>query len=715
MNAPFFSSKWYRVASLRLRLQPSARIHPQSFRGETWHVLQDPQSGRFHRLSVGANLLLCLLDGSRTVEEAWELVGRRLGADQPTQDETIRLLAQLHAADLLLGETPPDIEELARRGGRDRRRRLLAQLRSPLAIKVPIFDPDRLLSATIGLTGPLFTHTGFAAWLAFVTIGIVLAGLHWGALTADIVDHALAPSNMVMALFVFPVVKGLHELGHGWAVKRWGGSVHETGIMLLVLFPVPYVDASDAGCFRNKWQRAIVGAAGVMVELAVASFALVFWVMAENGAARALAFNIVLVAGVSTLFFNGNPLMRLDGYYVLSDLIEIPNLAQRSGLYLIYLVKRYVFGLRDAVSPVTARGERAWFVGYALASFVYRATVTLAIALFLAAKMFLFGVALALWAASGFLVRPIVNGIIYVLASPELALHRRRAITLSCIALIVATAGLLLIPLPFATAAEGVLWIPEGGVVRPETSGVVSRLLAEEGSQVLPGAQLFALDDPGLIARVAVLEAEVREIQLRLDAVRMTDRVSADMYREQLDHSQAALALERMRSKQLIVSSAIAGRFVAPNAEGLPGRYVKRGAVLGYVVPDGATTVRVLIDQDDADLVRRRTERVAMRFLEQPLVVHEARMKTEVPAALDRLPSEILGASAGGPWVVDPTDAEHRRLLRKAFLFEVTMDSPAPGGTIGGRVMVRFDHGTETLGASMARWLRQLFLRRLNV
>src|SRR5262249_14668481 len=152
----------------------------------------------------------------------------------------------------------------------------------------------------------------------------------------------------------------------------WGGEVHELGIMLLILVPVPYVDASSSSAFREKWRRAVVGGAGIMVEAALASAAIIVWISVEPGLVRAVAFNVALIAGVSTLFFNGNPLLRFDGYYMLCDLIEIPNLGTRANKYFFYLIERYVLRLSDAKSPVSARGEEFWFFFYAVASYIYR-------------------------------------------------------------------------------------------------------------------------------------------------------------------------------------------------------------------------------------------------------------------------------------------------------------------------------------------------------
>ncbi|MGH9810280.1 MAG: peptidase M50, partial [Terriglobia bacterium] len=241
MSTSLFSSSWYRVADLKPRLRTHTAIHRQVFRGKIWYVLQDHQTGHFHRLSPIANLMLCLMDGRRTVRDIWEAAGRKSQDYPPTQDETIHLLAQLHSSDLLQGEIPPDFEEMAERSEKADKQRLMQRLRSPMALRLPLFDPDRLLNLTLPLVRPVFTVWGFLAWLALVLTGFILAVLHWPELTTDVADRVLATENIALVMCVYPVVKSLHELGHAYATKVWGGEVHEVGIMLLVFIPVLYV------------------------------------------------------------------------------------------------------------------------------------------------------------------------------------------------------------------------------------------------------------------------------------------------------------------------------------------------------------------------------------------------------------------------------------------------------------------------------------------
>ena len=143
------------------------------------------------------------------------------------------------------------------------------------------------------------------------------------------------------------------------------------GVMLLVFTPVPYVDATASTAFSDKYRRMVVAGAGIMVELLLAAVAMWAWAGLAPGLARDAAFDVMLIGAGSTLLFNGNPLLRFDGYHVLADAVEIPNLGIRSNRYLLYLGQRWLLGLRDVRSPVTTPGERPWLIVYGIASAIY--------------------------------------------------------------------------------------------------------------------------------------------------------------------------------------------------------------------------------------------------------------------------------------------------------------------------------------------------------
>jgi putative peptide zinc metalloprotease protein len=210
MSDSLFSPSWYRVADLKPKLRGHVEIHRHDYRGKVWYILQDHASGRSHRFSPAAYHFIGLLDGQR------------------------------HQ--------------------RHQQMQLKQRLWTPLAIRVPLLDPERFLERTLPFARLLINRYTAVVWLLIVLLGAVLAAVHWSDLTEDIVDRALTPGNLVLLWFIYPVVKALHELGHAYLAKLSGGEVHEIGIMFLVLMPVPYVDVSSTWGFRDKRKRMAVGA-----------------------------------------------------------------------------------------------------------------------------------------------------------------------------------------------------------------------------------------------------------------------------------------------------------------------------------------------------------------------------------------------------------------------------------------------------------------------
>jgi len=554
VSEDLYSPSWYRVANLRPRLRGHVRIHRHHYRGELWYVLEDRVSRRMHRFNPAAHFLIGLMDGQRSVQELWDVAMERFGDDAPTQDELIRLLGQLHAADLLQSEMAPDVIELLRRARLARRRSWMQKYLSPLSLRLPLADPDRFLERWLPYYRWMFSWTGALVWCAVLGAALAMAVGHWNELTESFSDRVLAPKNLVLLVFVFPVVKLLHELGHACATKAWGGEVHEMGIMFLVFMPVPYVDASASSAFPEASRRMTVGAAGMLVETFLASLALFFWTEAEPGVVRAVLYNVILIAGVSTVLFNGNPLLRFDGYYILADLLQLPNLRQRGTQYLTHVVENRVFGLRSGGFEATPR-ERGWLAAFTIGSFVYRIMVMAGIALFIASEYFFVGVALALWVVFSSLLLPIGKGVHYLANNPKLERRRTRAVALSAAAVATLLIMLFALPLPLWTQAEGVTWAPDDAMVYAGTDGFVRRVVATPGQTVRHKRPLIETDDPVLPARIRALEAQLRLLEVRAQAELAQGRVKREMtleelpgYLEDVAIVRAAYAQRRSRS-----------------------------------------------------------------------------------------------------------------------------------------------------------------------
>lgn len=715
MARSLFSPSWHSVADLRPRLTPQARTHRHVYRGQVWYVIQDQAGGRFHRLTPAAQALVVAMDGSRTVQTLWEQANQSASGDACTQNEVVDLLVHLHAANLLQADTTPDSAVLFQRYRKRRWQTLKQWLLNPMSLKLPLVDPEPFLSRWSPRLAWCFGRTGALLWLAMVLPAAVLAAQHWDELTQNLSDRVLSSSNLWVMAFVFPLVKLLHELGHGFAAKAWGGTVHEMGLMFLVFAPVPYVDASSASAFPSKYRRALVAAAGMLAEVLLAALALYVWLLVEPGLVRAVAFNVMVVAGVSTLLVNGNPLLRYDGYYILADLIEMPNLAQRGQKYLAYLWDRHVFGAHDMDASAETPTERRWLVFYTPLAWCYRVFVTVSIILFVAGEFFIFGVLVALWGTLSLLCLPLWKAYKHVTASPTLARRRGQALRMTA-----TIAGLLLLlavalPLPLRTRAEGVVWLPDQAILHAGGAGFFQRWLVPPGSRVSRGAPLFLLEDELLATELEVSRAKVAEASARHRAEQFRDPVKAGLLARQLAQEEEVLAQLEERAAKLVGYAELDGTLVAARPQDMPGQYFKKGELVGYVLETDRLIARVVVPQDDIDLLRSRFQSAELRLSEQLSVAQPVALARELPGAIDELPTAALGLAGGGPIPTQPTDASGVKTIERVFLVDLALPPSLRPSAFGERVHVRFDHGFEPLALQGLRRLRQLFLSRFGV
>jgi putative peptide zinc metalloprotease protein len=715
MSAPLLSNTWYRVASLKPQLRSQARLYRHRYRGQVWYLLQDPASGRVHRFTPAARLVIAAMDGRRSVETIWELVNRHLGDDAPTQDDIINLLGQLHATDLLQSDVTPDAAELFERGERHLKVHRRSSYANPMAVRLPLWDPGAFLNHTAGLSRLLWSRWGALLWLMAVLPALALLPAHWSDLTNNFSDRVLELDNLLLVALVFPVIKALHELGHATATKAGGGEVHDMGLMFLVMMPVPYVEASAATVFKSKYQRALVGAAGMIVELFLAALAFYLWLLVEPGMMRAIMFNVMLVAGVSTLIFNGNPLLRYDAYYILADLIEMPNLAARSLRYWSYLIERYLFGVSEAEAPPVTSAEKAWLTFYGFASSIYRVVVTISIALFIGTQFFIIGVVLAIWAVVVMAVKPVYKGIKHLVSSPRLRRNRQRALTATAGVMGALALFIFTVPVPFRSQAEGVIWMSEQAMVRAGANGFLRRFVVEPGSRVVKGEALVESYDPALDMQIGLSEAKLAELQVMYATEFVTDRARADIVRQQLASEQAALERARERAAGLVIHANTNGIFMVPQAEDMPGRYYRKGELVAYVTEKVRPLARVVVSQGEVDMVRLATDRVEVRMTSLPEYTTTGKIIRQVPAGDEYLPSRALATEGGGQISVDPRDVKGVKTMERMFQFDIELAKGMGVDLYGQRVHVRFNHQMEPLAMQWYRGIRQLFLTHFNV
>jgi putative peptide zinc metalloprotease protein len=715
MSESLFSTYWYRVANLKPVLRNDATISRHVYRGQPWYVVKNSLNGRNLRFNEAAYALIGQMEGHRTVQEIWDNASKMSVDALPTQDEVIRLLGRLHDADLILCDVLPSTVELFRQAQGQPRNSWKQRIANPFSVRFKLWDPDRFLEKWCFLAAPLFARGVFIVWLLTVLTALVAAVMHWPELSGSLANKFFSPSNLLLLWLIYPLVKILHEFGHAFAVKMWGGEVHEMGIMLLALTPIPYVDATACASFPEKHRRIAVAAMGMMVELLLASLALFVWLNVETGLISALAYNVMLIGGVSTVVFNGNPLLRYDGYYLLADLVEIPNLGQRSARYLGYLVQRYLLGIETADSPVTAPSEKGWFLIYGPLSFCYRIVVLVGLIWLVSSHFFFVGVLIALWGIVSLLILPTVRSLSRFLNSPAAQNRRTRVIAIGGGTALGLVLLLFVFPMSLWTTTQGVIWLPEQSAIRAGADFEVVEVLAPVERMVAKDEPLLRGIDPFLEAVIEVYKAQLVELYASYNAQPIHERVKRKILTEKIELVKGDLQQAEEKLEKLLVRSPIQGNFVLIDARNLPGRFVKKGELLGYIVPEHRPTIRAVVSQDDIGLVRERVSGVEVKLAEQPDRSLKVEIERIVPAADLNLPSAALGTAGGGVIPVDSSDPDGLRALESLFQLDLSLPEELKDPHIGGRVYVRFEHGSMPLAMQWYRSLRQLFLRKFYV
>ncbi len=726
VERPTFHEAWYRVAGLHPRLSSGVQVYRQHFRGQMWYVLENPSNNQYSRISDEAYRFIGMLDGRRTVSEVWRICNEQLADRAPTQGEVIQLLGQLHNVNLLHADLPPDSESLFNRYRKRVGRQVRGQLMNLLFIRIPLLDPDNFLERWVSIFGRLFS------WFGLILLSILMAaGLYF--VVGNIRElfyqssDVLAPDNLILLYLSFVLIKIFHEFSHAFACKKFGrlnrsgGQVHTMGVMFLVFFPLPYVDASSAWAFRNRWHRAIVGMSGVIAELSTAAVAAIIWSNTSTGTLHIIAYNVIFVASVSTILFNGNPLLRFDAYYVLSDLLEIPNLGQRSRNYLYYLVKRYCWGLRRAQNPAYTFGERAWFVFYGIASVAFRVFICIRILLFLndrlPEELFILVPLFVLSAIVAWVFVPLGKFLQFLATGAELTRKRARAVLLTFGTFCLITVCIGLIRVPDYWRVEGVVEPVRLAIVHAESDGFVVDFLPSE-SKVSPGGRpLIRAINPELEAEKKSSVAERRALVVQRRIAEMQEIAAAQILDEQLQALDEKIARLEFELASLNLNPPLSGTWVAPDIEYSKGLYLNRGQSIGFVANLDDVIIRATAGQEVAAmLIEQALKQVEIRVKGQPKLLLTGEIEQIFPSGHELLPSEALGYSVGGSMPTLPQDPQGTKAAEMFFEIRIRPNADSSVRLLTGqRVVARIRMHSKPLAVQWWLSARQLFQRRFHI
>lgn len=708
-----FSANWHRIRDVRPRLASDVVVSRHVYRKKVSYVFHRGATTACHRMDTICYELVQRLDGEFSVGQLWERAIVERDEAAPSQDEWIGLLAELHAAELIVVDRRVSEQKLFDQRQKYNKAQRRQRYLNPLYLRFALHDPDKWLNHCIPFAQAVFSRRAGLVWLLLLLWSCISMLLHSDSLYMAVTDGSILNArNALLFFLIYPPLKFLHELAHALAVKRAGGEVHETGLALMVLLPMPYVDASASGLFPDKYDRMLVGSAGIIVELACAAIGVLLWANTD-GILQDIGLIMFMIGSVSTLLINGNPLLKFDGYYLLADYIEIPNLAERSKRKILSGLRSLVSGQPEPVNASEDRTETIWLYTYGVCSSVYRTVLILSIAWMLSEQWFFVGVMLAIYALFQSIILPGWRLLKALVSDP---IYRScRCLVLAGILPTVVVLAAFLIPVPRSSVVPGVVWIPDEAIIRVSSDCDVADVFVQPRSEVQTGDRLFTCEEPDVMTRFYELEARVDELQARRSGAAARDPLALNTLEAELKASVAALEDTRNRINEKTLTAKLDGLFDIVDTPALQGRSLTRGDVVAYVVPDDERTLRMAIDERWIARFDHELESVALRVTGakghandfDTSVLHRTPKATRVVA------STALSSVGGGVHIAD--ESGDGRLLKEA-IFDIELEWPEAAGSaaVGSHVDIRLVFSPAPLANRLSGALRQAFAERVE-
>ncbi|TWU31967.1 efflux RND transporter periplasmic adaptor subunit [Novipirellula artificiosorum] len=710
------------VMSFRPCIREDLRVTRQVHSGLPSFVIEDPVSGRFSRVGNVEYTFLSQLDGRTTVAEAFAVTASKHGLDALDEQDAVSLCGWLVESGLAhtnASKTGRRVADVARK----QREQVIVGAMNPMFQKIPLCNPSFMVDPMVRVAKRLSQRSMvrvvlmFTAALGFAATTLALIG-NWHDLW-NASRNVFADGNWIWLIATWVIVKGIHELGHATACRWLGGRVGEAGVMLVLFMPLPYVDVSSSWAFPNKWHRMLVAGAGMMVEAAMASIAFWFWLCVEDPVVQMHARNLIVAATITTVLFNLNPLMRFDGYYLLSDYLELPNLSTNATRWLTYLRQKYWLGA-SVTRPTWPEGQVPMVATYAVAAFVWRILICVTLAM---AAMSLWrgaGILLAAVAITFWIGKPIVR--LFAHWNDPVRINRSRFLTVTGAMVVLCIAGLML-PYQQRVSAPMIVTHDKPVEVRSRARGFVTEIAVEPGQRVVVGQVLARLTNRGLEIDLQRLNAEIAQSRHRQRVFR---------------HNQSMVELEIERASELAMMTRqhdlqqrLAGLHIRCPAEGTVlqsdlvdrlGTLVTAGERMFVVADPKQMKLVAMIRQDDAVTLRDRDQFTADVWIEGQGRLLETICFDELkPRATHDLSHPAFASSLGGSLAVYANPQarnvkERWKLVEPRVIAEAFWEDPQSqngGGELRGgqRGTVRFVLGQQTLGQilldELIQWYRK--------
>ena len=647
---------------LRVGLRSDLQISRNFTKGEPAYIIYDPVSFQSHRLSLTDYRVAACLDETRTLGQAFLRAISEQHIKQEDEADFFQFVMRLESLGLLTISNH-DGQALFKRFKQKTADAKKAKLFGFLFLTIPLSNPDKFLDRSVGHFRFLFTTSALLVWTFLGILAVSLIATKWSAFVAPL-NGLLAAKNLLFMSLAFVALKVWHELGHGYACKHFGGRVPEMGCKLMAGMPLAYVDASSAWSFPNRSHRIVVMLGGMYFETLVAIPAALIWACTPESFIGACAYQLIFMAGVATVFFNANPLMKYDGYFVLSEMLGIPNLRARSRQETLSTLKHYVLGL-EFDSRAASRSKRLSLLTYGVLSSIYATMLMITIPLMLATRFQVLGLVIGAFQIGTTLFIVPIKLHQYLFHSEEIEPVRARAQCVGYALACVVPLLLLLCPIPTGLRIDGVVSAERSTVIRAQTPGILQAVVADLRTDVFANQPLLSIEnaDASMASRTEATLADAT--QRTAHFVSRRDITEGSKLQAAAVERQASAATARCNSEALSIRAPHAGRLSYVLPKRMIGNYVFTGDPVAKLV-SGQTIIRAWLDQEQLQAANLKTgSKVCVRMADRASRNYTGTLLSVAPASAAEFEDLSLTTSGEGDLLIDPlTGVTSKRLFQ---------------------------------------------------
>ena len=673
---------------LTVRKRPDLTASRHRYQGEGYWVVKEPVGLQYFRFHDEEYYILNMLDGHVSLQQIKDGFEQRFAPQKITFGDLQQFIGMLHRSGLVISNSPGQGKALRERGRKKKNKELLGKFTNVFALRFRGFDPERILNGLLPWFGWIFTVPALFFFLCLMGSSSLLLASQYESVYAKLptFQQFFAADRWLILGFTMAVVKVLHEFGHGLSCKKFGGECHEIGFMLLVFTPCLYCNVSDSWMLPNKWKRVWIGAAGIYVEMILAAIAAYIWWFTESGTTiNDLCLNMMFLNVVSTVLINGNPLLRFDGYYILMDILEIPNLRQKSTEVLKRMFQQTCLGLELQEDPFLPTRNRPMFALFTIASVIYRWVVVFSICWFVMKVLEPYGLQavgriVAFIGFFGLVAQPVIQTWKFCRTPGRLSKVKRKPLLITLTIAGAIIAGVCYIKLPHHIDCAFEIQ-SDADRVYAQTPGQIT-LTVQRGARVEEGQTIAVLENHDLRIRMAELIGEEEIAVLQLENLRKrTSRnraLSAQIktQEEMLDSIRKLKAKADEDIKRLTVRAPRTGIVVAPPEKkdqtppdgsqlsgwsGSPLEERNRGATLTAddliceISPQDSYEAVLMIDQGDVQLVKEGQD-VDLKLDSRRLESFSGTIDEKSQEPIDYTSTTLSSQTGGGLQTeIDPT------------------------------------------------------------